>query len=154
VAKRVSKPSDEKERPSGVELGAVLRGAGLRRTAPRVAVLRYLELATAPLTHAEIADAVGAAFDRVTVYRNLHDLVEAKLVTRKDLGDHVWRYELRRATDAHSGEHPHFLCVDCGEVSCLPGDVVKLVSSRNVPRAVGKKAVEVQIKGRCDACWT
>jgi Fur family transcriptional regulator, ferric uptake regulator len=152
VAKR--KPH-AKERPvrQAAELTDALRAAGLRRTSPRIAVLQQLEAATGPVSHGEIAERLApSGYDRATVYRNLMDLVEVGLVTRADLGDHVWRFELvRKGTKTH-GEHPHFLCTDCGDVACLPGDAVRIVSSRGVPRAVGRNAVEVQVKGRCDSC--
>jgi Fur family ferric uptake transcriptional regulator len=136
------------------ELARALRDAGLRRTAPRIAVLERLEQAVAPLSHAEVVDELGTSgFDRATLYRNLVDLVEAGMVTRTDVGDHVWRFELVRGDRSpHAAEHPHFLCVDCGDVSCLPGDAVTIAPARGVPRAVSKHKVEVQIKGRCDAC--
>jgi Fur family ferric uptake transcriptional regulator len=85
----------------------------------------------------------------VTVYRNLMDMVQADLVRRTDLGDHVWRFELHR-DGGH--EHPHFLCVDCGGVSCLPDDSVRLLPTRGAPQAMRSREVEVQLRGRCDAC--
>jgi len=135
------------------EHAALLRSSGLRRTAPRVAVLQFLERASAPLAHGEVADKLAVlGYDRATVYRNLIDLVDAELVSRSDLGDHVWRFELRRSGKAHAAEHAHFLCVSCGGVACLPGGTVRLISSRGVPRAVAAHHVEVQVKGRCDSC--
>jgi Fur family transcriptional regulator, ferric uptake regulator len=133
---------------------SVLRGAGLRRTGPRVAVLEQLEAAKAPLSHGDIAGALAArGFDRATVYRNLMDLVRAALVTRTDLGDHVWRFARTHTQGAaHASVHPHFVCTDCGEVSCLPGDAVKVTGGRGVPRAVRRRKIEVQVKGLCDAC--
>jgi Fur family ferric uptake transcriptional regulator len=147
-----SVPRHKVRRPD--ELTSALRGAGLRRTAPRIAVLQRLEHAAAPLSHAEIVDELDATgFDRATLYRNLVDLVEAGMVTRTDVGDHVWRFELvRDDRPPHAAEHPHFLCVDCGDVSCLPDDTVTIAAARGVPRALSKHKVEVQIKGRCDTC--
>ena len=129
-----------------------LRAAGLRSTSPRVAVLRELESATAPLSHADLVEALGEeGYDRVTIYRNLTDLTEAGLVVRADLGDHVWRFELKREGEEH-GRHPHFTCKDCGTVACLPEESVRIASSKGVPRAVSQRAVEVQLRGLCDRC--
>ena len=90
--------------PTLAEYQDKIRTAGLRSTAPRVAVLRELEAATAPLSHADLVDSLGSqGYDRVTIYRNLTDLTEAGLVVRADLGDHVWRFELRRAGKEHTG---------------------------------------------------
>lgn len=135
------------------DLRATLRQAGLRSTAPRVAVLEHLLAAATPESHADIVDALQSqGFDRATLYRNLMDLTEAGLVTRSDLGDHVWRFEVRRPGDEHAALHPHFVCTDCGTVACLPGGSVRIVTGSGVPRsAVGRK-VEVQVKGRCDRC--
>ncbi|XXF77663.1 Fur family transcriptional regulator [Myxococcaceae bacterium GXIMD 01537] len=130
-----------------------IRGAGLRSTAPRVAVLRELEGARSPLSHAELVDALGSeGYDRVTIYRNLTDLTEAGLVVRADLGDHVWRFELRRESGQHAGTHPHFTCTDCGTVSCLPDEAVKLASTRGAPKSVAARKVEIQLRGLCDRC--
>lgn len=137
------------------EHARLLRSSGLRKTAARIAVLQFLERAAGPLSHGEIAAAIATlGFDRATVYRNLVDLAEAGIVARSDLGDHVWRFEIRRGIASHVREHPHFLCVTCGGVTCLPGGAVRLVSSRGVPRAVASQDVEVQVKGRCDTCMS
>jgi Fur family ferric uptake transcriptional regulator len=126
----------------------------MRSTASRVAVLAYLSGAQAPLSHTEIHDAlVDRGYDRATIYRNLVDLAEAGLLVRSDLGDHVWRFERRQPSGAgHTDGHPHFVCVDCGEVSCLPELAVKVVAASGAPKALGTKQVEVQVKGRCDDC--
>ena len=135
------------------ELQALLRAAGLRSTGPRVAVLRFLQSSGSPASHADLYEAVSdAGFDRATLYRNLMDLAEAGIVSRTDLGDHVWRFELKGAGGNHTGEHPHFVCSDCGVVSCLPGVAVKIVPVVGAPRSIGGKEVEVQLKGLCDAC--
>ena len=72
---------------------------GLRCTAARMAVLDHVMTATGPKTHAEVAEALSdRGFDRATIYRNLTELTEAKIISRVELGDHVWRFELKRGT--------------------------------------------------------
>lgn len=138
--------------PAIERLRRQIRGAGLRSTAPRVAVLRRLEQARTPVSHAEIVtDLSPRGFDRATIYRNLIDLTQAGLASRTDLGDHVWRFELRQAR-ASDGEHPHFMCTDCGTVACLPGVSVRIRSTRASPRAIRRRHVDIQLKGRCDRC--
>lgn len=137
-------------------LRAQIREAGLRVTAPRVSVLQRLEGASSPLSHAEIADALGpSGWDRATIYRNLMDLTEAGMLRRSDMGDHVWRFERvqeDRATGHTPAAHPHFVCDTCGDVSCLPGEAVEVHASRDTPRSLKGGAVEIQVKGRCDRC--
>lgn len=146
---------DAKGAISAAELKTLLREAGLRATAPRLAVLEFLHQAHGPNSHKELFSALaGRGFDRATIYRNLMDLAESGIVTRTDLGDHVWRFELKKGARGteHSEEHPHFVCVDCGEVSCLPGWSVRLEGRSRAPRSVSQNHVAVQIKGLCDDC--
>ncbi len=130
-----------------------IRGAGLRATAPRRAVLRLLSAWARPATHAEVSEALAAdSWDRATVYRNLCDLAEAGLLSRSDMGDHVWRFELSRpeASPAdHPSAHPHFVCNTCGAVSCLPDLPLPI---EHVPAAVRAGRVEVRVHGICDGC--
>ena len=153
----VAKPKASAKPETGKQLieahAALIRGAGLRVTQPRLAVLHVLSEQTSPLSHADLIEALaGQGFDRVTLYRNLNDLADAGIVARTELGDHVWRFELRSGADAHSGLHPHFTCTDCGSVSCLPDDVVRINKSGRLPRALREQTVEVSLRGVCDRC--
>jgi Fur family ferric uptake transcriptional regulator len=109
--------------------------------------------AKAPLSHGDVADALAKqGFDRATVYRNLTDLTNVGLVTRSDLGDHMWRFELA-SSNRHDVEHPHFVCSCCGTVTCLPEKAVSLKALQGVPGALRRKAnLAVQVRGLCDAC--
>lgn len=141
--------------PSVKEFQDLLRSAGLRSTAPRLAVLEYFHAHGGPNSHAELFEAVGdKGFDRATIYRVLMSLADANILSRTDLGDHVWRFELKKGVGGaeHTEEHPHFVCVDCGEVSCLPGLSIKLDGNTKAPKSVSKNKVAVQLKGRCDNC--
>jgi len=134
------------------ELKRVLRDAGLRATNARALVLACLMDEGRPMAHAEVCDALAEhGYDRATLYRNLVDLTTADLVNRTDLGDHLWRFEV--AGGAHDGAaHPHFLCQECGDVSCLPDDAVSVTSRRGVPNALRQKNVEIQVRGLCNEC--
>lgn len=138
--------------PSLDELKATIRKAGLRSTAPRVAVLRRLVQASTPISHGELVEQLGdAGMDRTTVYRNLVDLTDAGLVRRTDLGDHIWRFELKRDKDGGL-RHPHFTCTDCGAVACLPEVTLQVKAAKGVPRSLTKQKVEIQLRGKCDDC--
>lgn len=131
-----------------IDLKGRIRAAGLKWTAARGAVLTALTKAERPLSHAELVDLVASqGFDRATVYRNLMDLTGSGLVARADLGDHIWRFELKEAADA---VHPHFMCTTCGAVSCLPEAVI---ATRNIAqRASVHRIDEVLLKGACAGC--
>ncbi len=129
----------------------ILADRGLRTTAARLAVVHWLQRANSPATHAEIAaDLVPKGIDKATVLRNLTDLVEAGLVTRKELGDHVWRFELRDESHPVGCEHAHFICVDCGRVTCLH----QLEMSASVMKSLQDvgQVTEILVRGHCDEC--
>jgi Fur family ferric uptake transcriptional regulator len=143
-----------KAKPSSQDAHTLtIREAGLRVTQPRLAVMQVMEKQRGPLSHADLINALdGQGFDRVTLYRNLNDLADAGIIARTEVGDHVWRFELRKSAEAHSGIHPHFTCTDCGSVSCLPGDAVQISRSGRVPKSVREHTVEVSLRGVCDRC--
>jgi Fur family ferric uptake transcriptional regulator len=134
------------------ELRERIRGAGLRATPARVAVLRMLSGRGTPPSHPEVfAELQSQGWDRATLYRNLVDLTEGGLLRRVDLGDHVWRYELAQDHPEEGSEHPHFLCTSCGDVACLDAVEVKLPTA-GVPGAVRAGRVQIQFRGLCDRC--
>ena len=130
-----------------------LHEVGLRATPARVAVLDAVLRADAPLTHAELTTKLeGNGWDAATIYRNLVAITEAGLIMRSDHGDRRWRFERRPADDATVHQHPHFLCTDCGTVSCLPKVEIELSQSAALPRSALAGAFEVQLHGLCDSC--
>lgn len=133
------------------ELQAMLRGSGLRSTAARMAVLQRLREAKSPLSHAELADELmPLGFDKATIFRNLADLTDSGLVLRTELGDHVWRFELRDEEHPENGQHPHFVCVDCGNVTCLDDQTVA-VKLKSVNDKIGS-VTEILLRGHCKNC--
>jgi Fur family ferric uptake transcriptional regulator len=132
----------------------MLRGVGLRCTTCRIAVLLHLATADSPRSHAEVADQlVPLGYDKSTVYRCLIELADAGLFSRLDAGDHVWRFEMRKQAEApHDGAaHPHFMCIDCGKVTCLPEVTVTIAPTKG-PRSVQGSVTEVLLKGHCASC--
>lgn len=138
---------------SASELKQLLRSVGLRATASRIAVLRQLLAAKRPISHPEIVEALdGQVWDRVTLYRNLTDLVQAGLARKVELGDRVWRFDAGGPGASHDAAlHPHFVCTVCGSVACLPETAVT-TSDPGAPSAVRDRVVEVQLRGVCDDC--
>lgn len=129
----------------------MLRAAGVRATPARIAVLQELRAAEAPLTHADVAERlVPLGFDKATVFRNLNDLADCELVSRTELGDHVWRFEALDPDHRGRSKHPHFVCVDCGGVTCLD-DMQFTEGSKRRASQIGS-ITEILIKGHCSTC--
>ena len=132
-------------------LSEMIRDTGLRCTEARLAVMRKLGRIQSPISHAELAEElVPEGFDQATVFRNLNDLTEANLLTRAELGDHVWRFERKSPHDPSDGGHPHFVCVDCGGVTCL-SDVEFSKRTQRRARGIGT-ITEILLRGHCKAC--
>lgn len=135
------------------ELKDQIRSAGLRGTGSRIAVLRVLRESRVPMTHGEVFERLaGLGYDQATIYRNLMDLSRAGLLARADLGDHSWRFELRQGAADHKMQHPHFVCVDCGNIDCLPDGAVSVRGTPGAPKALRRRGIVIQLQGRCDTC--
>lgn len=133
------------------DIRAMIRTAGLRCTTSRSVVLERLIEANAPLSHADLSEVlVPQGFDQATVYRNLTDLTEVGLLNRLDLGDHIWRFEFR-GDHHHDNEHPHFMCTDCGTISCLADVNISFRGGSKSSPLVGEVS-EIFLKGLCRKC--
>ncbi len=150
----MSDPKPQKNTDSLTERKSVqaeIRACGLRATPARVSTLLYLRGRGAPLTHAEVATGLEElGFDKATLFRNLNDLSEAGLLRRTELGDHVWRFEPRDGSAGSDTGHPHFVCVDCGSVTCLE-QVQLTAGSRRESEGVGQ-ITEILLRGHCHEC--
>lgn len=135
-----------------MDMRQLLTKSGLRCTHARLEVLRILQNQRRPVTHAEAAKQLSSGdLDPVSVYRNLVKLASAGIVARIDFGDHLWRFELRRPGKAKS--HPHFLCVECGDVSCLPdSSLATTPAQRKQLAAVAGDVVDILVRGHCRQC--
>jgi Fur family transcriptional regulator, ferric uptake regulator len=129
-----------------------IRAAGLRSTTSRVAVLQHVSAAGKPVSHADVAEVlVPQGFDKSTLYRCLVELADAGLLARLDAGDHAWRFEPKQEEHA-SGEHPHFVCIDCGQVTCLPDVEVKIAPPKGTKGIGFGDVTEIFLKGHCKEC--
>ncbi len=141
----------------------LLRGANLRVTGVRLAILRTLRASPVAMEATEVAGALheaGSDADRVTVYRTLNSLVDAGLAHRIDPGDRIFRFSLtdhgRCSGDQHEHEHPHMVCDSCGAVECImDAEVVIQPRAGAAPPARQKFKVsqqDIMLHGTCDRC--
>lgn len=129
-----------------------LREAGLRATAPRVAVLRLLATTKRPLSHSELLSRLGddADWDQATIYRNLVKFAQVGLTRVASEAGGLTRYELADGRGVRQHVHPHFVCSSCGTVSCLPEIALPVTTEPEWTLAVG--AAVVQFVGQCPPC--
>ena len=138
--------------PATAELERMLRGASLRVTRPRLAVLAAVH----DHPHADttsLIDLVREDLDEVshqTVYDVLSALAETGLVRRIEPPGSVARYESRVADNHH-----HVVCRSCGtiaDVDCAVGSAPCLTASDHHGFAIDE--AEVIYWGRCPTCST
>jgi Fur family ferric uptake transcriptional regulator len=136
--------------PATVELERLLRGASLRVTRPRVAVLATVYDHPHADTHS-IIDRVRAELGEVShqaVYDVLKALTAARLVRRIDPAGSVARYESRVGDNHH-----HAVCRSCGaiaDVDCAVGSAPCLTAADDHGYLLDE--AEVIYWGRCPEC--
>lgn len=129
---------------------ALIRGAGLRVTATRVAVLEALRdrpHATADDVFARVSGTL-AGTSKQSVYNALGDFADAGLARRIEPAGHSGTFELRVGDNHH-----HVVCLRCGridDVDCVVGSAPCL----HVPEGSGFaiETAEVTFWGVCPDC--
>ena len=136
--------------PAVPELEQLLRGASLRVTRPRVAVLN----AVYAHPHADTNSILGLVREELgdvsqqAVYDVLHALTDARLVRRITPPGSVARYESRVGDNHH-----HVVCRSCGviaDVDCAVGEAPCLAPSDAHGFAIDE--AEVVYWGACPTC--
>ncbi len=129
---------------------SLLKGASLRRTGPRMAVLSALLKAKRPITQEEIAAKTGAnGPDKVTIYRILEILIDAGLVHKVYLSERAQHFELAdNCTESQC--HPHFTCSSCGQTFCMTDLSLPLAKSPH--RGFKIEHQQVRLEGLCPEC--
>jgi len=137
------------ETPQSDEEGA-LRKAGLRKTAPRLAVLNILNSADCPLTAHDIFLRLGRPqkINRVTVYRILSSYTRKGMIREFESKRGIHYYE---RADALMPSHPHFICRACGMMICM----TSFVPSGPWEQMIDQHGVSIEhisISGLCRLC--
>lgn len=128
----------------------LLRRAGLRVTAPRLAVLAELEAAPhadADTIRARVRERLGSVSTQA-IYDVLHALTEAGILRRIEPAGSPGRYEVARGDNHH-----HLVCRGCGQVvdvPCAVGAAPCLHASADHGFVID--AAEVIYWGCCPSC--
>jgi Fe2+ or Zn2+ uptake regulation protein len=130
----------------------LLRGASLRVTRPRVAVLGAVHAHP----HADTDSIIGAVrralptVSHQAVYDSLHRLTDSGLLRRIQPNGSVARYESRIGDNHH-----HVVCRSCGDIAdvdCAIGEAPCLTASDDSGFAIDE--AEVIYWGLCPSCST
>jgi Fe2+ or Zn2+ uptake regulation protein len=124
---------------------------GLRMTPQRVMLLRVLSQTRTHPTADEVYRRVRRHLPSVshaTVYRNLQELVRARLIATLERAGAAVQY------DANPDDHHHFVCSQCGRVSdiYLKGVEYAIDKARSTDAPSRIDRAEVQLHGLCTRC--
>ena len=126
----------------------ILKHNGLKKSAQRIAVINILQKHIIPLSEDEIKEEMGEIYDRVTFYRTIQALCNAKIIHRIIVDKTCVEYALNTEEDAHHS-HIHFYCTVCHSVTCLKNTPIK---QYDLPDGYQQKECQVLIKGICPSC--
>jgi Fur family peroxide stress response transcriptional regulator len=137
-----------------VRLGKLRQRAtasGLRMTPQRLVLLRALSQTRTHPTADELYRQVQRQLPNVsqaTVYRNLQELVRARLIATLERAGSAVQY------DANPDDHHHFVCTRCGAVSDIylkdVAYAVDAARSMTTPSSIDR--AELQLHGVCARC--
>jgi Fur family transcriptional regulator, ferric uptake regulator len=121
---RVARKSTVAESYAAERIGALLHARGLRRTAPRIAVMAVLEPVHGHLSVAEIHRRIhdaqpAAAPDLVTVYRTVTTLVDKGVLHALSVEGGVTTYGVA------DEPHHHAVCTRCGTIIEVPAQQLR-----------------------------
>lgn len=81
-----------------------------------------------------------------TVYRNLNQLCETKLINKIDVGNPMVHY------DGNTDPHIHFICQQCGQIIDIDIDENAIVTQFQNPLHHHIKKIQIQMSGICQNC--
>ncbi|MBW1985727.1 MAG: transcriptional repressor [Deltaproteobacteria bacterium] len=124
----------------------------LRPTALRLRVLEILGAASQALPAQKILDLIRTQrqVNKVTIYRILSGFWQYGIIRKINPEGRSTLYEL---ACEHHPPHPHFQCLNCGEVQCLESISLDRIWDELKP-VLGWRAqrLEVRVEGICPKC--
>lgn len=142
--------------PSEIErLKSNLKEKGYKLTPQRRAIVDIIiRNQGSHLTTEELYDLVKVECPEIglaTVYRTVQLLEELGVVSKLDLNDGCYRYELVHDTENH--HHHHLICSNCGKVIEVEGDLLEVLEHEIESKYKFKiKNHSVKFYGFCSEC--
>lgn len=121
----------------------------IRKTQSVTMLLNEFQNDTTAISVIELVKRLQSKVNKTTVYRVL-DKLEDDGILHSFLGNdgNKWYAQCSSCTKSkHTDVHPHFQCINCGKMDCLPINV-------SIPKIVNRevKTFQVLIQGTCETC--
>jgi len=133
------------------EIEKTLENKGVRPTAMRMLIYKYLAKKNVAISLTDIENAFAKA-ERTTLYRTLRTFEEKRLVHQIDDGTGIQKYALCEPgcnCDIEQDLHLHFHCNSCNETVCLTEHKIPDI---NLPEGFVAENANLVLKGICDRC--
>ena len=121
----------------------------VRKTQALRSLLHQFENKTTAFSTTQLIHQLDSKYNKTTIYRVL-DKLEQDGILHSFLGDNgiKWYAKCQGCTKSkHHDTHPHFYCVSCGQMDCLPVKV-------DFPESQNRETLSshVLIRGKCESC--
>ena len=121
----------------------------VRKTQSVTLLLNEFEEESRAISVIELVKTLESKVNKTTVYRVL-DKLEDDGVLHSFLGNNgiKWYAKCNSCSKTeHTDIHPHFQCIDCGKVDCLPIEI-------SIPEIPNREVLtsQVLIQGKCNNC--
>lgn len=130
----------------------ILSRHSVRKTPFRINVLEiFLDSDSRALNNADIESTLKD-YDRITLYRTLKTFEKSGIIHQAIDGSNETKFALCNhdcTEHEHHDNHAHFLCVECGNTTCLEN----VFSPRlNLPNRYSLDKVHLALSGTCAQC--
>jgi Fe2+ or Zn2+ uptake regulation protein len=123
-----------------------------RNTKTKQMIISVFNSASSALCHEDIEQKLTGKIDRVTIYRILNGFCDEGRVHKIAAENGKIYYALCKccSEDQHNDNHPHFKCLQCGEMKCI-NEVVEVPT---LPDGYLASSLLFTVSGYCKKCLT
>ena len=121
----------------------------IRKTKSIELLMQEFKSQSTAISTIELIKRLNSKLNKTTIYRVLENLVDDGILHTFIGNDGIkWYAMCTNCTKSkHKDLHPHFECIECGEIDCLKSEVI-------IPKIQNRKILSSQIliKGMCEKC--
>ena len=121
----------------------------VRKTKSIELLLHEFKTQTTAISTIQLIKRLNSKLNKTTIYRVLENLVDDGILHSFIGQDGIKWYSMsiNCTKSKHNDLHPHFECIDCGQIDCLNTQVM-------IPEIQNRKILSYQIliQGKCEKC--